>query len=353
MSSAWVIPSVASPALAGIITRYLGWRWVFGGLIPFTIIAGGMAVPAVRALGRSQTALDAADDTVDAADDPSRPGTVLPSLVLVVGATGVIAGFGFHQPVLAVVLGVAGLVVTAGAFHRLTPEGTLRARPGIPATVLTRGVLTFAFFATDSFVSLFLQSIRHTGRLYSSVAYAAASFTWTGGSWIQARSSRTRSASQLNQLGLLTVGIGAAVMALVVMTDVPTWLVVLAWAVGGLGIGLAYPQQALVVLSTAPPSQEGFSTAALQLSDVLGVAIGSGIGGVIITTSERWGHGLTGGLTVVFWMSVAASLVGVALAQRMPHAPMAPVEDPGDEPRAADAAAVASAVLEESGRQGI
>jgi MFS family permease len=353
MSTAWVVPSVASPALAGVITRLFGWRWVFGGLIPFTIIAGGLAVPAVRALGRSQTALDAADGTVTTNHDGDQRATVLPSLVLAVGAAGVIAGFGLHQPLLAVVVGVAGLVVTGGAFHRLTPDGTLRARRGVPATVLTRGVLTFAFFATDSFVSLFLESVRHTGQLYSSVAYASASFTWTGGSWIQARASRTHSASLLNQLGLATVGLGAGLMALVVMTSVPTWLVVVAWGVGGLGIGLAYPQQALVVLSTAPPAQEGFSTAALQLSDVLGVAIGSGIGGVIITTSQRWGHGLTSGLTVVFWMSVAMAIVGVVVAQRIPHSPMAPVDDPAERRRAADGAAVANAVLEETGRHGI
>ena len=40
--------------------------------------------------------------------------------------------------------------------RRLTPPGTLRARPILPAAILLRGFLTFMFFAVDAFVPLAL-----------------------------------------------------------------------------------------------------------------------------------------------------------------------------------------------------
>ena len=48
----------------------------------------------------------------------------------------------------------------------------------------------------------------------------------------------------------------------------------LAWAVAGLGMGLGYAPLSLVVLAEAPPESQGVATAALQLSDVLGTALG-------------------------------------------------------------------------------
>src|ERR1700761_9428844 len=36
MSTAWIVPSIASPAAASLVAHYFGWRWVFGGLIPVT-----------------------------------------------------------------------------------------------------------------------------------------------------------------------------------------------------------------------------------------------------------------------------------------------------------------------------
>jgi MFS family permease len=56
MSTAWVVPSVVGPAAASLITDHVGWRWVFGGLVPVTIIAGGLAIrPLPRSVGRRLT----------------------------------------------------------------------------------------------------------------------------------------------------------------------------------------------------------------------------------------------------------------------------------------------------------
>ena len=47
ISSAWVIPSVAGPALAGVIGSAFGWRWVFLGLLPLCGVIGLLALAGV------------------------------------------------------------------------------------------------------------------------------------------------------------------------------------------------------------------------------------------------------------------------------------------------------------------
>ena len=70
-------------------------------------------------------------------------------------------------------------------------------------------------------------------------------------------------------------------MAATLALPVPALLAALAWGVAGLGMGLAFSTNSLVVLEAAQPGQEGTAAAALQLANVLGVAVGAGIGGVI------------------------------------------------------------------------
>src|SRR5262249_58957659 len=45
LSSAWVIPGLFGPALAAAVARSAGWRFVFLGLVPATLLAGGLALP--------------------------------------------------------------------------------------------------------------------------------------------------------------------------------------------------------------------------------------------------------------------------------------------------------------------
>ncbi|HJT05143.1 MAG TPA: MFS transporter, partial [Pseudonocardiaceae bacterium] len=51
MSSAWVLPSLIGPPVAGVVTERLSWHWVFLGLVPVVVLAVALVVPAVRRLG--------------------------------------------------------------------------------------------------------------------------------------------------------------------------------------------------------------------------------------------------------------------------------------------------------------
>ena len=38
-SAAWVVPSLIGPFLAGAVTEYMHWRWVFLGVAALTLVA--------------------------------------------------------------------------------------------------------------------------------------------------------------------------------------------------------------------------------------------------------------------------------------------------------------------------
>ena len=84
------------------------------------------------------------------------------------------------------------------------------------------------------------------------------------------------------RVGLLVIACGIGLMIVVARFAVPTAIAVLAWGVAGLGMGLAYASLSLVVLAEAPAGAEGMASAALQLCDTLGVALGTGVAGAIV-----------------------------------------------------------------------
>ncbi len=115
ISSAWVIPSVAGPALAGVIGSAAGWRWVFLGLLPLSVVIGGLAIAGIRSM-----------------PPPATRGTEsnLGRAVLVAaGAALVLAGLGNHNPFLAVPMVVVGVAAGPAGVPPPHPAGHPH-RPG-------------------------------------------------------------------------------------------------------------------------------------------------------------------------------------------------------------------------------
>src|SRR3546814_12112315 len=57
----------------------------------------------------------------------------------------------------------------------------------MPAAILLRGILTFAFFGADAYVSLTFQDVRGRETWVAGLALTAATILWTIGSWTQER----------------------------------------------------------------------------------------------------------------------------------------------------------------------
>jgi MFS family permease len=206
------------------------------------------------------------------------------------------------------------------------PPGTLTARPGLPATILSRGLLTFTFFGTDAYVTLAITAVRHRSPVVASIAVTGATLAWTAGAWMQARLSQTWSGRRLVRCGLIIVLAGIAGMVLVLSPGVPVAAGLAAWTVAGLGMGLAYAPTSLMMLQLAPPGQEGQASASLNLADVLGTAIGIGVGGAAVAAAA--GSDLRLGVTAAFGAAAAAGLAALVVAGRLPAGTLAAIPGP-------------------------
>ncbi len=213
-------------------------------------------------------------------------------------------------------LAVAGVGIGLPALRRLVPPGTLTARPGLPAVILTRGLLTFAFFGTDAYVTLTITAVRHRTPLVASLAVTGATLAWAAGSWTQARLSEVWEGRRLVRTGLVIIVLAIAGMVLVLEPGIPVAVGLAAWTIGGLGMGLANSPIALLMLRQAPPGQEGQTSASLNLADTLGTAIGIGVGGAAVAAVSA-SH-LHLGLDVAFATSGLVGVVALAVSRRLP-----------------------------------
>jgi MFS family permease len=308
LSTAWILPGVLGPGAAGIVVELLNWRWIFFGLLPLLAFSGALAYRGLKGLHDST---------------PVVPGTtasasrVRDGIVMGVGVALLTGGMQSQSLEVFAGLALTGAVLTAWAFHRLVPAGTFRAERGYPTAVLLRGLVTFAFFSVDVYVPLLMQDVRGWSPIGSGIAITAATVSWTVGSWVQARFTTRFPHEWFVRRGFPIVGLGMAGLSLILVPDVPAWLVVPIFAFAGFGMGLTYAQFALIVLRDVPHERQGEVTSGLTLSDSLGTALGTSIGGALVGAAIRTGAGPGPGIAIAIGLSVAAAAIGWALAPRL------------------------------------
>jgi MFS family permease len=268
-----------------------------------------MALPALLRLG--PPTVDPAEEhrLVDGLRTAGGTGLVLGGLT---------AGFTARHAAIAVTMVVLGTAAGLPALRRLLPAGTLTARRGLPATILSRGLLTFAFFGGDAYVTLSITTARHRSTVLAGVAVTGATLAWTVGAWTQAHLNERWEGRRLVRIGLVLILVGIAGMAIVLRPEVPIGEGIAAWTVAGLGMGLAYAPISLMMLRDAPLGREGWASASLNLSDVLGTAVGVGLGGAAVAAGSRRGSAITPGLLVAFAVAGAGAVVALVVTSRLP-----------------------------------
>jgi MFS family permease len=303
LSTAWVVPGIAGPALAAFVADHVGWRSVFLGLVPLVLVAGSLALRELR--------------SVPGNPDPVGRRVLLDAVRVAAGAGLALAGLQARDVIVSPLLVAAGLVLGVPALRKLMPPGTLTARGVLPAAVLSRGLLTFAFFAPDIFVPLTVTTIRGEGVVLSGLALTAGTIAWTTGAWIQERTVFRVGAAPLVRNGFLLVAVGIAGMGSVLAELTPAWFCIPAWGVAGLGIGMAYSSISLTVLRHAPAGSEGAAAASMQLADILGTALGTGIGAVAVAAAVASLGSAVVGVAVTDSMAGALAIAGVVVASRL------------------------------------
>ncbi|HEY3060013.1 MAG TPA: MFS transporter [Chloroflexota bacterium] len=307
LSSAWVLPALVGPAVAGLVAEHATWRLVFLGVLVPVVGGAVLLVPALRTLPAS------------ASDAGATRGRLITALRLAAGVGLVLWAAGTTSILIAVCLGLAGVGLVAPALRSLLPAGTLLARPGLPAAVGVRGLLAFGFFGAEAIIPLGLASERGLSPSLVGLSLTAGALSWVAGSWFQdraeARGHRARGRRVRIGLGMVLIGI-AGVAVVIASPPLPVWLGVVAWAVAGLGMGLAYPGSTLVAMAD-PNGQAGLGAASLLIAETVGIATGAGAAGALVALSVHMDSGLAPGLGLGFAFSGLAVVLAFAPAIRL------------------------------------
>ena len=314
LSTAWVLPGVLGPGLAGFVAEAFSWRLIFVGLLPLLAVAGFLAYRGLSGLHPDDQGPTVPVDGQAASSGRDR---IVNGVLVALGIGLVTVGLAGDPGVQLVLFGVVGLALAMFAFARLMPPGTLRAARGYPTAILLRGLLTFAFFAVDLYVALLLQDVRGWSAFMAGIAITAATVLWTAGSWTQARFSSRFPHEWFVRRGFPVVAIGLAGLGLILLEEVPAILAIPIFGFAGFGMGLTYAQFALIVLRDVPREDQGTATASLTLSDQVGTALGASVAAALVHTSISGGAGPAPGLAVAIAIGSAVAALGWALAPRL------------------------------------
>ena len=275
-ATAWVLPSIAGPFVAGALVDVLGWRSVF------LVVAGfaTLSTLAVRVSLTGHLATRAA-----ALVWGRRP------VFAVVAAAGVLAlhlaghGSGSRTGLL-LLAGLAALAVSVGV---LLPRGTVRATPGLPAVVATRGIFGGAFVCAEMFIPLVLQQESGYSPTVAGLVLMVGALGWTAGSSYAGKHGRPATFDRLLRLAALALLAGAVVTAALVTVDqhplAAGAVATLGFAAMAVGMGLGSPLTSTLALDLAPVGRQGESGSAIQMSDALGQSVAAGLVGAVFA---RW-----------------------------------------------------------------
>ena len=314
VSTAWLMPGLVGPVVAGAVADHASWRYLFLGLFVALPIPLLLVLPRLRHL------------QVDPATYRPQPGRKRLAAAVAVGiAAAQYAGQTLHW--WSAVLALGGLALAAPSARKLLPAGTFRARRGIPALAVESGILSGCFFGAESFVPLALVQARHLSPTVAGLTLTVGAIGWSLGSWYQGRPGLAASRVHLVRGGAGLVTFATASVFTIVFDQLPAWTSAAVWVFGAAGMGLSTASLSVLLFANVHQSVAGQNAAALQLSSTLGSVTMVGLAGVLFA----YLHPRTGpvGTFLPIGLCMAAlGLVGIWVAGRVPSDPSARPKHP-------------------------
>ena len=304
-SAAWVVPSLIGPFLAGAVTEYLHWRWVFLGVAVLTVIA--FAMVAIRLH-------DIPLDTDEPAAGGRVAGRLVCALAVALGALGLsLAGELGSWSGLAV---AASVVVIALAARPLLPPRTLRSARGLPSVILMRGLIAGALFGAEIYVPYLLIADYGFSPTWAGLGLTAAALLWATAADVQGRFGDRIGNARITLIGTGLLFTALAVGAATAWGHLSPAVLIAGWALAGAGMGLMYPRLTVLTLAYSTPQNQGFNSSALSISDAIGASTAIAAMGLVFTALI----GTDAGFGAVFVIGAGLSLLALVPGLRLGHA---------------------------------
>ncbi len=315
-SSAWIIPSLIGPAIAGFIAEQFDWRWVFFALIPVLLVVAPLTLPAYHRMHGQRGEL---------AVSPGSKRRLLSAVMLAISTAAFLIGLELEPWYLAATVTAAGLVGLAMMLLRLMPEGIFVARPMLAGAMSIRSLCFGAFLISETYMVFALTEFGGVSATTAGIVLTAGSLSWTGGSLIQATwDKRTGTAGRplrvLVGVSSMIIGIGSIYVTVLVAQDIWIANAVAGWVFGGLGMGLAYPTSSTIALGHAEKGSEGRVSSSTLLGDLFASSTGIGLSGVLLAFGLNSDWPASAATTLAMTLGVVLLALALMAALRLTRA---------------------------------
>jgi EmrB/QacA subfamily drug resistance transporter len=280
VTSVWAVASLIGPALGGVFSDYLSWRWIFFVNVPL----GAVAVVFL--------ALRFKEDVVRQVHKVDYLGATLLTLGLPLVLLGLLEGgvawaWGSWQSLL--VFGVGGVVLVVFVLvERRVAEPILplwvfghRTLNGGNLTALIVGALLMGL---TSYLPTFVEGVLGTGALVAGFALAALTFGWPISAAMAGRVYMRIGFRDTSLIGSAFVIAGAVVIAFL-SAESAVWEAAAGSFVMGVGLGLVSSPTVIAVQSTVGWERRGVVTATHMFSRSVGSAVGVAVFGAIANST--------------------------------------------------------------------
>ena len=277
LASVWATSSVVGPALGGVFSDYISWRWIFFVNIPIAVVA-------MMVLRRSfQERVERTRHTID------YTGAVLLGTGGALLILGLLAGgvdWAWGSPAsLAVLTSAAVLLVVFGFVERRAAEPILplwvfrrRVLNGSNATTLCVGVLLIGL---TSYVPLYAQRVLGTNALIAGFAVAALTLGWPVAATLSGRLYLRFGFRNTALLGSAFAIAGSAILVTVGPASSVWQLAIACWVIG-VGLGFISAPSLVAAQASAGWQTRGVVTGANMFARSVGSAIGIAVFGAIV-----------------------------------------------------------------------
>ncbi len=276
LASVWAMSAVVGPALGGVFSQYLSWRWIFFVNIP---LCGLAAWTLIRRFHESVIKVRHQID-------------YLGSVSLTVGCTLLILGLleGGQAWAWNSVPGIAVMAVGLALIGVFVLAQRRAAEPVLPLWVFTRRVLiasaTIALlvgavlFGFTTYIPTFVQTVLGTGPLVAGFALATLTIGWPISAALSGRFYLRIGFRRTALIGTVLVVIGG-VLTTLLGSGSSVWAVAGCCFVVGLGMGLVASPTLIAAQSSVGWSERGVVTANNLFFRSIGSAVGVAVFGAI------------------------------------------------------------------------
>ena len=300
VSAMWGVGTLLGPAAGGLFAQYGSWRWAFGVLVG---LAAAIAVLVPFALP-ARTNAPLVRDRI-----PVWSLLLLGSAALAVSVAGVP-----RSAVWTAVLLVAGaalvavfLVVDRRTAAAVLPPTAFRPGP-LKWIYLTLGLLMAATMV-DLYVPFFGQRLAHLAPVAAGFLGVALAVGWTVSEIASASATNAKKVVRIVTVAPLVMAAGLTLAAVSQFEDASGGLIaiwVVALAVTGVGVGMAWPHLSAWAMGCVDdPSEGGRAAAAINTVQLIFGAFGAGLAGIVVNATDR------GDATAARWLFATFALLAV------------------------------------------